>query len=55
MSIPGTYGEQERVSDTLELQIVVSCHVGAGKPTLGPLQEQQVLKGLLSCLSSPLR
>lgn len=42
--VPVAHGNQERVTDILELalQMAVSCYVGVRNQTLVPLQEQQV-------------
>lgn len=46
------WGGQKRalVSLTLELQTVVSCHVGARKLNLGPLQGQLVFLNTELCV-----
>lgn len=52
--VPGASSGQKRVSDPveLELQMLVSYHVGSGKQNLGPLYKQQVL-WTRGCFSSP--
>lgn len=44
MCMPGAHKSQKKALDPLplELQKIVSCHVGAGNNP-GPLQEEQVL------------
>lgn len=42
--VPGALGDQERLSDLLELELnSVSCSAGAGTPNLDLLEEQQML------------
>lgn len=41
--VPGACGDKERLPDPLELELVVSHHVGAVKGTVNLLQEHQVL------------
>lgn len=45
MCVPGAHRGTKRALHRLKqvLQVTVSCHVCAGEPNLGPLEEQQAL------------